>query len=147
MVFVRMWLAPLAFNLFPMNLTVDVSVDRSGGMFSDLTQRLAAHPWGWHEAVLRGILVQLEASAVRPGRGGRSCRRKGRPEDGVDRQILIGLFSLGEDPIGEVTAALARIANGSYGICQKTGRSIPSSVLRNAPWTRSRPSTSASGCR
>ncbi len=38
--------------------------------------------------------------------------------------------------LAEIDAALARIKAGTYGICEKTGKSIPVERLKINPWTR-----------
>ncbi len=41
-----------------------------------------------------------------------------------------------EHELGEVVHALAKIQNGTYGICEKTGKSIPVARLRAEPHAR-----------
>ncbi len=36
----------------------------------------------------------------------------------------------------EITYALARIKNGNYGVCEKTGEDIETTRLLAVPWTR-----------
>jgi hypothetical protein len=40
------------------------------------------------------------------------------------------------DALYEVEAALSRIKDGSYGICEMTGKPVPAERLRAVPWTR-----------
>jgi RNA polymerase-binding transcription factor DksA len=54
----------------------------------------------------------------------------------IGRSIVLGILAQDPDALSEVDAAIARILDGSYGICQKTGQPIPESRLRVVPWTR-----------
>jgi len=38
--------------------------------------------------------------------------------------------------LAEVTDAIARVENGTYGVCEATGRPIPERRLKAIPWTR-----------
>ncbi len=50
--------------------------------------------------------------------------------------MSLGILAQEPDALSEVDAAIARILDGSYGVCQKTGSPIPESRLRVVPWTR-----------
>ena len=50
--------------------------------------------------------------------------------------VSLGILCQEPDALSEVDAAIARIADGSYGTCEKTGEPIPESRLRVVPWTR-----------
>lgn len=54
----------------------------------------------------------------------------------IGRAIVLGILAQDPDALSEVDAAIARILEGSYGICEKTGQPIPESRLRVVPWTR-----------
>ena len=54
----------------------------------------------------------------------------------IGRAMSLGILAHEPDALSEVDAAISRILDGSYGICQKTGRPIPESRLRVVPWTR-----------
>jgi len=49
---------------------------------------------------------------------------------------LIAELRAEEAELAEVEAALARIRDGSYGICEASGDPIPAERLRAIPWTR-----------
>lgn len=51
-------------------------------------------------------------------------------EDILQGSSLAVLKSL----LDKIDRALERINNGSYGICQETGKDIPEAVLDNEPW-------------
>lgn len=56
--------------------------------------------------------------------------------DSFDRDLTLGLASFEQDALYEVDAALRRIADGTYGVCELTGQPIPWIRLEAVPWTR-----------
>lgn len=56
--------------------------------------------------------------------------------DEFSHDLTLGILAQEEDAIHEVNDALRRILDGTYGICQMTGRPIPDARLRVVPWTR-----------
>lgn len=62
------------------------------------------------------------------------------PADAAQEQSIRDLLwtELGaeNDRLLEIDSALARIREGTYGICETTGRSIGLARLRAVPWTR-----------
>ena len=54
----------------------------------------------------------------------------------VDHAMALGILAHEHDALFEVDSAIERILNGSYGICEKTGKPIPESRLLVVPWTR-----------
>jgi DnaK suppressor protein len=56
--------------------------------------------------------------------------------DSFDRDLALGLASFGQAALYEVDAALKRIEDGSYGICELTGKPIPLARLVAIPWAR-----------
>ena len=56
--------------------------------------------------------------------------------DQFDHDLALSEMSAEQDMLYEVEAALKRILNGAYGICEETGRPIPTARLRAIPWTR-----------
>lgn len=59
-----------------------------------------------------------------------------RGSDEYDAGEQFGQFSSDQDAVYEIDQALRRIADGSYGICEATGRMIPEERLEAIPWTR-----------
>ena len=53
-----------------------------------------------------------------------------------ERDMAFNLLSNEQNIISEVNAAIERIRNGTYGICEVTGRAIPESRLLAVPFTR-----------
>lgn len=56
--------------------------------------------------------------------------------DNFDRDFALSLLSSDQDAIYEIDEAIKRIENGTYGICELTGKPIPKSRLDAIPWTR-----------
>jgi RNA polymerase-binding transcription factor DksA len=56
--------------------------------------------------------------------------------DSFDRDLVLGLASFEQGGLYEIDAALRRIDDGTYGLCELTGRPIPWKRLEAVPWTR-----------
>lgn len=56
--------------------------------------------------------------------------------DNFDRDFALSLLSSDQDAIYEIEEALKRIEKGTYGVCELTGKPIPSARLEAIPWTR-----------
>jgi len=56
--------------------------------------------------------------------------------DSFDRDLALGVLSHDQDAIYEIEDALNRIRNGTYGICELTGRRIAAQRLNAVPWAR-----------
>jgi RNA polymerase-binding transcription factor DksA len=56
--------------------------------------------------------------------------------DELDHDLALTEISTEQDALYEVDAALRRILNGTYGVCEQTGQPIPGARLRAVPWTR-----------
>lgn len=56
--------------------------------------------------------------------------------DTFDRDLTLGLVSFEQEKLYEIEAALKRIDDGSYGICELTGQPIPKTRLDAIPWAR-----------
>ena len=53
-----------------------------------------------------------------------------------DRELDEGLAEGAQQTLGDIDAALKRIEDGTYGICEICGKSIGEDRLRAIPWTR-----------
>ncbi len=53
----------------------------------------------------------------------------------INNDILNRLSDLDMEKIKLIDAALEKIENGSYGICEGTGKKIPEARLNAIPWT------------
>ncbi len=56
--------------------------------------------------------------------------------DNFDRDFALSLLSSDQDALNEINEALKRIENGTYGVCELTGKPIPKTRLEAIPWTR-----------
>ena len=56
--------------------------------------------------------------------------------DAYDRDFALSLLSQEQDALNEINEALTRIENGTYGICEMSGRRIPEVRLEALPFTR-----------
>jgi RNA polymerase-binding transcription factor DksA len=56
--------------------------------------------------------------------------------DSYDQDWALGMLSADQNALYEVEQALDRIRNGTYGVCELTGKKIPTARLEALPWTR-----------
>jgi RNA polymerase-binding transcription factor DksA len=56
--------------------------------------------------------------------------------DEFEHELALTRLSGTEDTLFEIDAAIRRILNGTYGICEKTGRPIPEARLKAVHWAR-----------
>jgi RNA polymerase-binding transcription factor DksA len=56
----------------------------------------------------------------------------------VERDFDLALSAQAQDKVAEIDAALARIADQTYGICVTSGQAIPKERLRAIPWATER---------
>lgn len=56
--------------------------------------------------------------------------------DAYDRDFALNLLSQEQDALYEIEEALQRIAGGSYGICEMSGKPIPEARLEAIPFAR-----------
>jgi hypothetical protein len=56
--------------------------------------------------------------------------------DTFEQDFTLGLMSSERKIVAEILAALKRIQDGTYGICEGTGRPIPKARLEASPWAR-----------
>jgi len=56
--------------------------------------------------------------------------------DEFDRDFALSMMSSDQNAAYEIDAALARIRDGSYGICELSGQPIEEERLAAIPWTR-----------
>jgi RNA polymerase-binding transcription factor DksA len=99
-------------------------------------------PWRWHYQVLQKLRDHLVderaaglAEAAEPIEP-HSMDPADSATDEFDHALAVSLLSGEQDALYEVDAAMHRILDGTYGVCERTGRRIPGERLRAAPWTR-----------
>jgi len=56
--------------------------------------------------------------------------------DSFDRDLASSLLSLEQNALAEIDAALQRIRDGTYGVCEITGKPISRQRLEAIPWAR-----------
>ncbi len=56
--------------------------------------------------------------------------------DSYDRDCALAMLSSSQTLLYEIEQALNRIANGTYGVCEATGKPIEMDRLTAVPWTR-----------
>ena len=56
----------------------------------------------------------------------------------VERDMDLALSAQARETVEEIDAALARISDGTYGVCEASGQLIPKERLRAIPWARKR---------
>lgn len=56
--------------------------------------------------------------------------------DAYDRDFALNLLSQEQDALYEIEEALQRIANGTYGVCEMSGKPIPEARLEAIPFAR-----------
>jgi len=98
--------------------------------------------WAWHYRTLVALRDRLRgdekvkreeaAEAATPS----LTRVADRGTDDSDHDLAVAFLITDKNALAEVEAALERIRNGVYGICEITGSPIPPERLRAVPWTR-----------
>lgn len=90
-------------------------------------------------AELIGDVSTMENEALRSESGGTSSLPQHMAEQGsdtYDQAISLDLAAADRQLIKEIDEALARINDGTYGICELTGRPIRQDRLEELPWAR-----------
>jgi RNA polymerase-binding transcription factor DksA len=98
--------------------------------------------WQWHynalgrlrDHLVDDLCVQLAQTAkpIEPP----SLDAADSATDESDRTLAVSLLSGEKNALQEVETAMQRILEGTYGICEKSGKRIPLQRLRAVPWTR-----------
>ena len=88
---------------------------------------------------LSGEVSQLEKEAL--GRGGSNQRSKSQAVDdqgseAADQAIGLDLVAAERRLLTEIIAAIRRVDDGTYGICELTAKAINKERLEELPWTR-----------
>ena len=98
--------------------------------------------WRWHQRALQRLRDHLlddlslrHAAAAEPIEP-HSMDPADSASDESDRALAVSLLSGEHDALHGVDSALRRIREGTYGICEKSGKRIPATRLRAVPWTR-----------
>lgn len=89
------------------------------GRFNTNTQ------WAWHYRTLVALRDHLVQQSTSPQTG-----------DQFDKEFIRTLFANERDALGEIIAAIDRITQGRYGMCEHSGLPISATRLRAMPWAR-----------
>lgn len=98
--------------------------------------------WAWHWRTLLALREVLAAKARELRAAGAGPLNSDVADSGdvaesrAGRRLLEAELRTEDHLLEEVEAALGRLAAGTYGICEATGRRILPSRLRAIPWTR-----------
>ncbi len=90
-------------------------------------------------AQLAGDIVTIEDEALRQSSGSLSHMPQHMAEQGTemfDQALSLDLAQADRNLIREIDAALKRIEDGTYGVCELTGKPIKHERLEELPWTR-----------
>jgi len=98
--------------------------------------------WGRHYRALlalrerlvagRGALLRAVAEPIEP----HSLDEADSATDEFDHDLALAELSAQQDGLYEVEQALRRILDGTYGVCEQSGKSISAARLKAVPWTR-----------
>src|SRR6266496_3426440 len=101
-----------------------------------------AAKWAWHYRVLLSLREHLlKERADRLSEASQplephSMDLADSATDEFDHDLALSQLSAEQDRICEVDEAIKRILNGPYGVCEETGKPIPTARLKAIPWTR-----------
>src|SRR5262249_55446749 len=90
-------------------------------------------------AELVGDIANIEDEALRQSSGSLSHLPQHMAEQGTDtfdQAISLDLAAVDRNLLRESDAALKRIDDGTYGICERTGKPINPERLAELPWAR-----------
>jgi DnaK suppressor protein len=92
---------------------------------------------------LSGDVDSIESEALRKNRADATGDLSSMPihmadmgSDTFEQDFTLGLMSSERKIVAEIIAALKRIQDGTYGICEGTGKPIPKTRLEASPWAR-----------
>jgi RNA polymerase-binding protein DksA len=91
-----------------------------------------------HEIV--GDMSSMEREALRAGGGGGlsslPIHMADMGTDNYEQEFTLGLVEKDRNLLREINTALAKIQNGTYGLCEGTGKPISKARLEAQPWAR-----------
>ena len=95
--------------------------------------------WAWHQRVLLGRRERLlkergeQLSAAAEPLERHSMDEADSASDEFDHNLALSELSAEQDALFAIEAALKRMATGTYGTCEETGRRIPPARLKAIP--------------
>lgn len=91
-------------------------------------------------AEIIGDVASMESSALRGGESGSLSHlpqhMADQGSDAYDQSLALDLAASQRSLLKEIDAAIARIDNKTYGICELHGKPINKERLKNTPWAR-----------
>ena len=90
-------------------------------------------------AEICGDLTSIEKEALRLENDAHSAMPIHMADVGsetYEQDFMLGLAETERQQLREIDEALQRIADGTYGVCQMTGKQIPKARLRAKPWAK-----------
>jgi RNA polymerase-binding transcription factor DksA len=95
----------------------------------------------YHHKLLqaRELLFRQQEALSRPeerARAGTGLHMADAGTDSFDQDMTLGILSADRDTLRQIDRALERIRNGTYGICELTGKKINAKRLEAIPWAR-----------
>ena len=88
---------------------------------------------------ITGDVSSMETTALRSGNGNLSTLPMHMADAGTDnyeQEFTLGLVEKDRKLLHEINVALAKIQDGSYGICEGTGKPIAKPRLEAQPWAK-----------
>lgn len=89
---------------------------------------------------LLGDMSSMEREALQSGPGGNlsnlPVHMADMGTDNYEQEFTLGLVEKDRQLLREINQALAKIQDGTYGICEGTGKPIPTARLEIQPWAR-----------
>ena len=98
--------------------------------------------WAWHYRALVRLGQALASESGERSAAIRETVERGGSDSGdaaseeFEHETLLAEIRKEQAELAEVDAALDRIRDGTYGVCQLTGQPIEAARLRAVPWTR-----------
>lgn len=98
--------------------------------------------WTWHYGVLHALRDRLlkdrsdELDAAAQPIEPHSMDVADSATDEFDHDLALTLLSHEQNELYEIDGAIQRIRDGTYGICEESGKPIPEARLRAIPWAR-----------
>ena len=88
---------------------------------------------------IMGMVSGLETEALRSSGGNLSNMPVHMADVGTDvfeQDFTLGMAATEREMVVQIDAALQRIADRTYGVCQSTGKAIPKTRLNAKPWAK-----------
>lgn len=127
----------------PERSTTDKTSGAGRGVIASEASRPRINPkWTWHYRILVTLRERLLhdrqarlAEAAQPLEA-HSLSHADSATDEFDHNLALAALSAKQAALHEIEAAISRILNDDYGVCEETGQLIPAARLKAVPWTR-----------